>query len=88
MRYNNSYFPILCRDSDHREEVLRKLGEKDIFPRKYFYPSLDTVAAYGSHKHCVNSASVSERILCLPIYCDLEMGNLTLIAEIINKTLK
>ncbi|CED70298.1 aminotransferase [Aliivibrio wodanis] len=65
---NYSYFPVIF---DTEEQLLRVeaiLNERDIFPRRYFYPSLDTLYYIEPRQVCSISRSISKRILCLPIY--------------------
>lgn len=69
---NYSYYPILLQS----EEILLKLKEalikKEISPRRYFFPSLEKVPYVKQGQQVPHSASVAERILCMPIYPDLE----------------
>ena len=48
-----------------------KLNEKDINPRRYFYPSLNTLDFVNGNS-CLISESLSSRILCLPLFMGLE----------------
>ena len=68
---NYAYFPILFDTENQLLKLLKKFGENDIFPRRYFFPSLDTIASYSSSKACDISQDISKRILCLPIYSSL-----------------
>ena len=49
----------------------QKLNEKDINPRRYFYPSLNTLDFVNGNS-CLISESLSSRILCLPLFMGLE----------------
>jgi len=76
----------------HSEEelkyVMSALNNKNIFPRRYFYPSLNTLPFLVSAKqHCPISESVSPRILCLPLYFDLTEEDQKNIAQIILQSL-
>lgn len=68
--WNYSYFPIVFQCEDDLLDVKKTLEEKNIFPRRYFYPSLDSLH-YLSHTKMVNSRSVSASILCLPLFFEL-----------------
>lgn len=68
--WNCAYFPVLLEDESAALKVLKALNNIDVFPRRYFYPSLNRVNGWSSS--CPNSESVSERVLCLPLYHDLE----------------
>ncbi|MDC7226156.1 MAG: DegT/DnrJ/EryC1/StrS family aminotransferase [Spirochaetales bacterium] len=66
--YNYSYVPILFKDEETLYKVVDKLKKLEIFPRRYFHPSLDKVAVFGENGQCENSRDISKRVLCLPTY--------------------
>lgn len=86
--YNFSYFPIILKDKKERERVQVALNEKNIFPRRYFYPSLDTLRYIEPKQFMPVSRDITERILCLPIYPELDEKNQLKIINIIKKILK
>ena len=69
---NHSYFPVIFENEEHLLRVQKALNEKDIFPRRYFYPSLDTLEYIEPKQECKISREISKKILCLPIYPELE----------------
>lgn len=69
---NFSYFPILLKDEKELLKIQKKLNNENIHPRRYFYPSLDTLNYIKTRKPMINSQNISEKILCLPIYPDLD----------------
>lgn len=68
---NYSYFPIVLKNEDQLKRVQKALNEQQIFPRRYFYPSLDTLSYIEPKQYCLISRDISKRILCLPIYPEL-----------------
>jgi len=70
------------------EETLLKvkdaLNKENIFPRRYFYPSLNTVKYLDGEKMPI-SESISKRILCLPLSADLQSEIVEKISKIINE---
>lgn len=78
--WNYSYFPIVFETEDQLNKTLIVLNQHDIYPRRYFYPSLNTIAYLGGQKMPV-SESISSRILCLPLYKDLGMSRLSEITK-------
>jgi len=56
-------------------------------PRRYFYPSLDTLP-YAKYDNCPISQDISKRILCLPMFNSLLVLEVKQITEIINIQLK
>jgi dTDP-4-amino-4,6-dideoxygalactose transaminase len=81
--WNYSYYPIIFNSSDLMKLALTRLNEKNIFPRRYFYPSLDTLNYVRSEPMAVSNF-IAETILCLPLYHDLEEENLLIIVNILN----
>jgi len=69
---NYSYFPIILKDEAQLLKLQKALNEKEIFPRRYFYPSLDTLSYIEPKQHSPISRDMSNRILALPIYPELE----------------
>jgi dTDP-4-amino-4,6-dideoxygalactose transaminase len=68
---NYSYFPVVFESEEQLQKVQKALNEQDIFPRRYFYPSLDTLSYIEPKQQCSISREISKRILCLPMYADL-----------------
>src|SRR3990167_6921919 len=75
---NYSYYPILVEscESRSRDGLYYFLKKSGIHSRRYFYPLISDFMAYKGadiaiHHDLPIARSVSERILCLPIYPDL-----------------
>ncbi len=86
--YNYSYFPILFESEKELLAVQRELNNIDIYPRRYFYPSLDTLNYIEPKQTCMISRDISDRILCLPLYPDLSPDEVKIISENIVKVIK
>ena len=69
---NYSYFPVVFENEEQLLKVQEALNDKQIFPRRYFYPSLDTLEYIEPKQECKISRYISKRILCLPIFVELE----------------
>ncbi|MFA5556621.1 MAG: DegT/DnrJ/EryC1/StrS family aminotransferase [Flavobacteriaceae bacterium] len=82
--WNYSYYPIIFDSEVRLLEVQAMLNENNVFPRRYFYPSLNTIP-YVNGKEMPVSESIASRILCLPLYVGLEKENIELICNIINR---
>ena len=67
-------------------EVQKALNEDQIFPRRYFYPSLNTIN-YVTGNEMPVSESIASRILCLPLYADLGHEAVKKIVKILNEAL-
>ena len=85
-QWNYSYYPVVLENEEVLLEVQKALNEQNIFPRRYFYPSLNTIN-YVTSKRMPISESIAARILCLPLYAGLEIKDVQKIISIINTTL-
>lgn len=63
---NNSYFPVVLPSKEIVLAFLDELKKDNIYPRRYFYPSLDSLDFLGAHPPQSNSHWLSERVVCLP----------------------
>ena len=72
---NYSYFPIILESKEQLKKIEKALNEKDIIPRRYFYPSLDTLSYISAKNFCKNSRDIASKILCLPMYPELDSAN-------------
>ena len=82
--WNFSYYPIVLESENVLLEVMDKLKENAIFPRRYFYPSLNTVNYVAGQKMPI-SESIASRILCLPLSAEYNEEDLNVITNTINK---
>ena len=55
-----------------RNQLITKLNEEGIYPKKYFYPPLHQMTSYQSVVHraenLINTSKVADNIVCLPIF--------------------
>lgn len=84
---NYTYYPVIFKSESILLQVLATLNENSIFPRRYFYPSLNTIQ-YTKGKKMPISESISTRILCLPLYAGLGIKDIRKITTYINKIIK
>ncbi len=85
--WNYSYFPIIFDSETQLLKTQAVLNQSQIFPRRYFYPSLNQLEYVNASK-CPISESIASRVMCLPLYVGLEEADLELIISIINMSLK
>lgn len=85
--WNYSYYPIIFETEEVLLAVQKKLNDDQIFPRRYFYPSLNKIP-YVKGGVMPISENKASRVLCLPLYFDLEQENLIQICEKINNAIK
>jgi dTDP-4-amino-4,6-dideoxygalactose transaminase len=82
-KINYSYFPIVFQSEDKLLKVESLLNESNIYPRRYFYPSLNNLLDIVDYQKCPVSESLSNRILCLPLYKNLSEIDLVRIIQLI-----
>ncbi|QOI97864.1 MAG: DegT/DnrJ/EryC1/StrS family aminotransferase [Flammeovirgaceae bacterium] len=80
--FNYAYYPLILESEEVTLRILNRLQANQIFPRRYFYPALNTVRLYASGTLPV-SESVSRRILCLPIFHELADADIERICKMI-----
>jgi dTDP-4-amino-4,6-dideoxygalactose transaminase len=81
--WNYSYFPIILDSEATLIKLQDILNKNKIFPRRYFYPSLNTIE-YTKGIRMPISESISERVLCLPLFVGLSLDEIELIVNLIN----
>lgn len=85
IKSNYAYFPVVFDEYKYtRDEIFEKLKEDKIFARKYFYPLINDFQCFEGKYDSNNTPvakHISDRVLTLPLYADLEI-------EIINKICK
>jgi dTDP-4-amino-4,6-dideoxygalactose transaminase len=91
--YNYAYFPILIdafKFGRERDYVYNELRKQDIFCRRYFYPLISQFPTYKGLESAQRgkmpvAERITEEVLCLPIYPDLDIDKVHYIAENILK---
>lgn len=67
---NFAYFPVVFPSEECLLKAKENLNANNIHPRRYFYPSLDSVP-YIEGKKMEISRDIVGRIICLPLYPNL-----------------
>ncbi|MEX0928904.1 MAG: DegT/DnrJ/EryC1/StrS family aminotransferase [Balneolales bacterium] len=68
--YNFAYYPVIFPSEELMLQVRDALIANRIFPRRYFYPSLNFLP-YTVKQEASVSEDISARILCLPLFYEL-----------------
>ena len=84
--WNYSYFPIIFESETILLKTQKILNDNDIFPRRYFYPSLNKINYINAQEMPI-SESIASRILCLPLYFGLIERDLKIIVKLINQNI-
>lgn len=85
-----SYFPVFINEGEfgrNRDYVYEELKKINVYTRRYFYPLISQFPAYRGLESAAAgkmpvAEKVTEEVLCLPIYPDL---NYSTIDSIIGK---
>ena len=85
--WNSSYFPVIFNNEIELLKAQKELNLNNIFPRRYFYPSLNKIVLGNNQKMKV-SETISKNILCLPLYVELEETIIKQISTIICNSIK
>ena len=64
--WNYSYYPVIFEKEEQLLKVQTALNSKEIYPRRYFYPSLNHLP-YVKDIEMPVSENISKNILCLPL---------------------
>lgn len=89
IKSNYSYFPILVKKEYYgydRNELFEYLKEHGIIARKYFYPltnGFDCYKGIFSEGTTPIAQKISQEVLTLPLYADLELHDVDRICELI-----
>lgn len=81
--WNYSYYPVIFETEAQLLNVQAALNAVQIYPRRYFYPSLNTIE-YTKGTSMPISESIASRILCLPLYAELSDDEVKKISNLIN----
>ena len=84
--WNYSYYPVIFKNEEILLKVQTALNNESIFPRRYFYPSLNTID-YANGGEMPISESIASKVLCLPLYAELPIVEVERIVKIINSIL-
>lgn len=85
-QWNYSYYPMVFESEEQLLRIEKVLNENQIFPRRYFYPSLNTID-YANGEKMPISESIAARVLCLPLYVGLDENDRGKIVKLINSGL-
>ena len=70
---NYAYYPVVFQSETELLAAIARLNSNEIYPRRYFYPSLHQVPQWLTQDaECAVSADISGRILCLPLSTEMD----------------
>ena len=88
LEYNCAYAPVVFQSEEQTARLAFLLKEQGVLSRRYFYPSLDSVACLGKLTHQKVSSDIAKRILCLPIFSELSESDQDIVINVIKAELR
>lgn len=87
---NHTYFPVIIHPEEFgatRDETAEQLKAKGITTRSYFHPLVSDFPEFSKYRtfDLQTAREVSDRILCLPLYHDLEKDAVEFVCKTIKK---
>ena len=79
--YNHSYFPVVMPDETALLALMKELAAAEIHPRRYFYPSLSELPYLAERGSCPLAEDIAHRVLCLPLFHELDDATIDRISE-------
>jgi dTDP-4-amino-4,6-dideoxygalactose transaminase len=83
LKRNYSYYPIVLASENDLNQIVENLINENVTPRRYFYPSLNTLP-FVNAQSCPVSEDISKRILCLPLSATISNEEIIKVVDIIN----
>ncbi|SEG73512.1 DegT/DnrJ/EryC1/StrS family aminotransferase [Sphingobacterium lactis] len=83
---NGAYFPIILDSENQLLKIKKALEDREIFTRRYFYPSLAKSLPYLDSVKMPVTEDIAQRILCLPIFFELTEEDIDMVCRIILQT--
>jgi len=85
--FNHAYLPVFFESEEQLLNVVTSLNNHYVYPRRYFYPSLNTLDYIGTQYQCPVSEEMAKRVLTLPLFHDLKNEDIDLICKVIRESL-
>ena len=93
VKHNYSYFPIFIDEKEYgrsRDSLYEELKKRNILARRYFYPLISNFPVYrglesARKENLPVATKLSDQVLCLPMFAELQDNDLLRIIEVIKK---
>lgn len=79
--FNYAYYPIVFENENSLQKAVEALRGVYVYPRRYFYPSLETLNYVGENENIKVSSDIAHRVLCLPLYHALSVEEIDMISR-------
>lgn len=71
LEYNYAYYPVIFESEKELLSAFARLEKIGVYPRRYFYPSLNELPYLKNAQACPVSEDISKRVACLPLFVGL-----------------
>lgn len=85
-QWNHAYYAVVLPNEKRLLQMVEELEKNLIFPRRYFYPLLSALEYVSPIKGKSVALDAASRVLCLPLYHELEREEIDFIARILLRT--
>jgi len=93
VRHNYGYFPLFISENvygESRDSLYDRMKAHNVYGRRYFYPLISDFPVYrglesAKHDNLRNACQLANEVICLPIYADLEHGDVIRVVRIIQR---
>jgi dTDP-4-amino-4,6-dideoxygalactose transaminase len=82
-QYNYAYYPVVFESEKVLLKVKETLFKNEINTRRYFFPSLNKLPYLSETNACPVSEDIAKRVLCLPLYFEIEEEIITKVCKIV-----
>ncbi len=83
--WNYSYYPVVFENEESLRAAIKRLEDSEIYARRYFYPSLNTLDFVANKQECPVSESIASRVLCLPLFYGMSDSEQLTVINLINQ---
>ncbi len=77
LEYNYAYYPVIFESEKELLSAFARLEKIGVYPRRYFYPSLNELPYLKNTEVCPMSEDISKRIACLPLFVGLHDNDIS-----------
>lgn len=88
LKWNYAYFPAFFDGPKNRDQVKADLEAENVFPRKYFFPTVDNMACFAggfANNDLPVAHWAAEHVLTLPMSSELTLQDVDRICDVVIK---
>lgn len=82
--FNFSYYPLIFPNEEIMLNVIEQMQKQEIFPRRYFYPTLSSLEYVPKRHQTPIADQISKRVICLPLFHQISEEEVEKVAKAIS----